>query len=831
MILSFCLSLSFASAAQVRKTLQEKYDRFEYLSFYEELEKSDQLSKDELVLGVEVAYELGRHEQCVSYIDQVNNLGELPERLKSIQKDIEQNTSRALVVDPRLKVRKLYGESGRDEFMSLIMDGQLLFSSNAAETKPVMNDVRTERPFLRIRKAGLNAGEVEGTKLLLKQRLNNLGPICRYNEGYILTQNYTGKSKQRNLRLVFLDSEFKEIGDFPYNHPKYSIGHATYHPESKKMVFASDMPKGNGETDLWVSTFDNETWTEPVRFGEDLNTSGNEMFPMILGDQLYFASNGRDGFGGLDIYKCDFNNPINPEHLPSPVNSRFDDFGFQWIEEDVKAVFNSNRGDGKHDDIYLLESGDVTFDCTRECANQSCVQFEVDGFDEVDPERYDFIWDMGDGTQLNGMFTAHCYKEIGTFDVKMSMVDLFTGERLENVMTKPIDIDSLSVNNPNFKITQAVVGQPMEMEDLGIFEEGVVAASIWEASSGEVSFDYLPRFVFKESGYVSVRRSIKLNEEDCCYQRFSQYIYVSPAKEEKDENSILANLSDDFGDGEYLVKVVFVNEKDQLAKDVQANLTSEEGKLLLDSLTNDTLMLRLNHHQSYSMMGANEVGEAIELLFSEGKTEQEFSFYRIELVESKDRFVVKVLDSNGNPIDGALLTSDGEQVQLGFSGNKAFDEKMSQLSASAKGYWPELVDADRLKNAENELVVTLEPMIVGKAFRLDNINFDLGKSNIRPDAARILDEVVKVLKQYPEMHIELSAHTDARGSDPSNLSLSDRRAKSSVKYLVNQGIEAERLIGKGYGEQVLLNDCKNGVRCSDKEHEENRRVEVKILKM
>lgn len=807
------------------------YDRFEYLGFCEELEKHDQLSKDELILGAEVTYELGRHQQSVSYIEQVQLLGELPDRLKSIQKDISQNASRELIVDPRLTVSELYGQTGSDEFMSLVLDGQMLFSSNAAETRPVMNDVRTERPFLMVRRAALKDGKVGDTKVLLKQKLNNLGPICRYNDGYILTQNYTGKSKQRNLKLVFLDANFEEVEEFPFNNPKYSVGHATYHPESKKVVFASDMPKGNGETDLWVSTFKNNSWSEPVRFGDGLNTSGNEMFPMFFGDQLYFASNGRDGFGGLDIYKCDFNNPTNPEHLPSPVNSRFDDFGFQWIEEDVRAAFNSNRGDGKYDDIYLLESGDVTFDCTRECANQSCVQFKVDGFDEVDPDRYDFIWNMGDGTELEGMFTAHCYKQIGTFDVTMSMVDLFTGERLENVMTRTIDIDSLSVNNPNFKITQAVVGQTMQIEDLGVFEEGAVAASIWEASSGEVSFDYLPTFVFAEPGYVSVRRSIKLNEDDCCYQRFNQYVYVSPAQEEGDDDSILASDLDDLGDGDYLVRVVFVNEDDQLAKDVQANLTDENGEVLLDTLTNDTLVLKLNHNQSYSMVGANSVGDATELLFSEGKTEQEFSFYRIELIEAKDKFVVKVVDPNGKAIDGARLGSDGEQIQLGFSGKKAFDEKMNELSASAKGYWPELISTDRIKNAENELTITLEPMVVGKAFRLDNINFDLGKSNIRPDAAKVLDEVVKVLKQYPEIHIELSAHTDARGSDPSNLSLSDRRAKSSVKYLVNQGIEAERLIGKGYGEQLLLNNCKNGVRCSDKEHEENRRVEVKILKM
>lgn len=129
------------------------------------------------------------------------------------------------------------------------------------------------------------------------------------------------------------------------------------------------------------------------------------------------------------------------------------------------------------------------------------------------------------------------------------------------------------------------------------------------------------------------------------------------------------------------------------------------------------------------------------------------------------------------------------------------------------------------------LADTISSLGVGDRFRLNNIHYDFDKDNIRPDAASILDTLVDILNQYPTMIIELSSHTDSRGSDQYNVNLADRRAKSAVAYLIAHGIERRRMFAKGYGEFLLLNGCSNGVPCSEAEHQENRRTEVKILKL
>lgn len=116
-----------------------------------------------------------------------------------------------------------------------------------------------------------------------------------------------------------------------------------------------------------------------------------------------------------------------------------------------------------------------------------------------------------------------------------------------------------------------------------------------------------------------------------------------------------------------------------------------------------------------------------------------------------------------------------------------------------------------------------------KVLKLEPIYFDFDKSNIRPDAATELAKVVEVLREYPSMKIDVRSHTDSRGKDAYNMALSDRRAKSTIQWIVDQGIARSRVSGKGYGESQLINRCKNGVKCSDVEHEENRRSEFIVL--
>ncbi len=118
---------------------------------------------------------------------------------------------------------------------------------------------------------------------------------------------------------------------------------------------------------------------------------------------------------------------------------------------------------------------------------------------------------------------------------------------------------------------------------------------------------------------------------------------------------------------------------------------------------------------------------------------------------------------------------------------------------------------------------------LGKTMKLNPIYFELDKYDIRKDAKIELEKIAQaMLKAYPTLNIQIGAHTDSRATDHYNLVLSEKRAESTMQYLISRGISPSRISGKGYGETQLLNRCSNGVRCPEKDHQKNRRTEFII---
>jgi outer membrane protein OmpA-like peptidoglycan-associated protein/tetratricopeptide (TPR) repeat protein len=131
-------------------------------------------------------------------------------------------------------------------------------------------------------------------------------------------------------------------------------------------------------------------------------------------------------------------------------------------------------------------------------------------------------------------------------------------------------------------------------------------------------------------------------------------------------------------------------------------------------------------------------------------------------------------------------------------------------------------------NVNEFIELGIEKIEVNKTIEIPNIYYDLGKWAIRPDAAVELDKVVKFMEDNPTLQIELGSHTDARGNSNSNETLSQKRAESAVNYIVSKRIDKQRIVAKGYGESKLKNGCKDGVKCSEEEHQQNRRTEIRV---
>jgi outer membrane protein OmpA-like peptidoglycan-associated protein len=115
--------------------------------------------------------------------------------------------------------------------------------------------------------------------------------------------------------------------------------------------------------------------------------------------------------------------------------------------------------------------------------------------------------------------------------------------------------------------------------------------------------------------------------------------------------------------------------------------------------------------------------------------------------------------------------------------------------------------------------------------KLRNIYYNFNKWNIRSDAAKELRRVAAFMSNMQNVNVELRSHTDSRGRAAYNKWLSQKRAQSAVNYLVRQGIGSSRLTAVGLGETELLNSCHDGIKCSLKSHQVNRRTEFKVVKI
>ena len=214
------------------------------------------------------------------------------------------------------------------------------------------------------------------------------------------------------------------------------------------------------------------------------------------------------------------------------------------------------------------------------------------------------------------------------------------------------------------------------------------------------------------------------------------------------------------------------------------------------------------------------------------------------------RIIGKVLDKNTNlTLDKAMVTlydSRGKELArttTNGTGDFVFEKVLSNATYTTQASKETYSTNDThlsLALYEREVSTTIvldqdkykleQGLDLAKALSLRHIYFDLDKSNIRPDARVELEKIVEVLSQNPTIKIEIGSHTDSRQSKAYNQALSQRRAQSTLNYLAKRGINKNRLTAKGYGETQLVNNCDDGVSCSETEHQLNRRSTFVIVK-
>ncbi len=704
---------------------------------------------------------------------------------------------------------------------------------------------------------------------------DHVGPICFNQDGTEAIfsqvshrkQPVFGKVKYRpqlySAKLV--NGKWKEVEKLPFVKVNYSYAQPALSTDGKKLYFASDAIGGEGGKDIFVSERTESGWSEPKPLS--VNTSGDEVFPTILGNTLYFSTTGRQGNGGLDLYKSELKNGEwgEPEWLGPTINSSEDDFGMVFNPNKISGYFSSNRANGEgEDDIYyfnLIEkvtlednfiAGQFTY---RRLNGENADGLEVLLVDDegnivmrtTTDENGEFVFKNIDfnekytiklGEEDDEVLLTLFGKDSNSFLIsnkdgefvyrKLSKDKVGTMALLED---EDFDLETGKGTLNGQFVYERLDGSPSDMEVLLVDEDGNIVMRTKTDEYGNFQFKNIP----SDKNYL-----VKIEDDE----DIGLLIF------DKDDN-VVATLSKD-ETGEFVYRRLDLDN----ARDIDL-LTDDESQLVFTkkrmAITGEFDYSRLNGEKPESLPFEILDGEGNLIIRGKANKDGYFSYNNLPIkkelvfkldddspyletdlgliILSRTHDVVIVLnkDENGyfvyhrlsgdtsavTMLDGGedpdLQIRDGNNGGNQSGGNDGANGESGNGSQQSGGSQGELGNGTVVHNALPAL---------------HTIYYKRGKSSIKYSDFKKLDEVAKALKNDPKLVIEISSHASAIASEEFNQELSERRLRKIVEYLNEKGVSSSQIKGSAYGESMLVNKCKTED-CPDSEHRANRRTELR----
>jgi outer membrane protein OmpA-like peptidoglycan-associated protein len=597
-------------------------------------------------------------------------------------------------------------------------DGIVFISTNPVGLKKNKDERLNLTAMSILRSKRDSEGTLQAPEAFAKElsSLNHEGPVCfdRTTETIYFSTNAVIKGREKIAKDDILKMRLyssKKSGavwstpePLPFNNNEFDDCHPSISIDGDKLFFASNRPGGQGGMDIYVTYRVGESWSEPVNLGPGVNTAGNEAFPFIHADNtLYFASDGLEGKGGLDLFYVvpEGTTWTKPVNLGAPFNTAGDDLGLIVDLDKINGYYSSNGAGGAGgDDIYSFHTENGNLD------DYLLQNFRV-------PDRNLAVrviaTDRESGAPVSDATVRVLQYDVNTVIGKDEYGNLITIQK-ENGQ------DVMRVAQPD----KGIMGNT---DPGGLFNT--------ELRPGSYAF------TVKKQGYKSKQARAAIN---------------------KPTNEVYVQLERDLNDGKVHWNASVFNyvTNAPLAGSVLVLTNKSDG-------SRDTVVADANGQIDYYLMPNTK--------------------YDLDLYQG------------GRLIGSTDITTEG---------------------------WS-------LPNQIMMQTINVGTALSGTVIELPNIYYNFNDATLRPDARKDLYLVLALLKQHPNVTIELSSHTDSRGTTTYNQELSQRRANGVVEFLAGQGVARNRMKPIGYGETRLRNNCRDGVQCTEEEHARNRRTEVRIL--
>ncbi len=743
------------------------------------------------------------------------------------------------------------------EFCPVIYKDKLIFTSD--RTQDLLNntsDSWTKRPFLNEYYVSITGKKDSNLILSDKAKLMPWPVNTDYHDGpisfdetsgtlYLTRVNYEVRKKDKDFvnRPQIYSSKSKGNGwgtmqPFQYNNEIYSIAHPSVSADGQWLFFSSDMPGGMGGTDIYQCHKEGEGWGQPQNLGDEVNSKSDEVFPYIRKDGLLFFSSDRStGFGGLDVFaaiKID-NKFGNVSNLGAPLNSSTDDFGIVFTDDLTRGYFSSDRASGKGaDDIYsfialnkyitiegkLLLSQNINDPLRNikikllrqdgtvvETATTDSVGYFK--FSKLDPDN-SYMVQIDETNPIlvdkNKVYMANTDDKIVRVIVINDRAEKFVFQNLpldpNELALIPAENDASFVGNLFYGIDPS---RPLANTKVNLVnDKGEIIGTTITNGKGGFVFRNLPA----DQNFL-----VKVDESDPQLEAGTKISITNKKGEEiqstKAGNKGQFNFTFLAADKSTLKEMSV--EDTEIKFDFKGKLSNENKSPLVNSIINLV----------------NEKGEVLSTTRTDGKG----GFQFINLPTDKTMlFALEEGDSKFQGSTKLFLTDANGNIIKEFTRNKngKFDFTLLPTDINKLGeIYVEDPQGLTLHLKAKPSAIVAKPTV--KLQKIENMYYDFNEYLILPQSIKTLYKIKYILLDNPNYNIQLYSYTDSRGSDAYNLKLSMRRAQSVKDFLILEGIEASRITAKGFGEINLINNCVNGVECSDEEHSLNRRTEIKLL--
>jgi outer membrane protein OmpA-like peptidoglycan-associated protein/tetratricopeptide (TPR) repeat protein len=658
----------------------------------------------------------------------------------------------------------------------------------------------------------------------------------------------------------------------------YHESSACFSFDKKTIYFVSDKPGGYGGRDIYYTDKKEDgTWGIPQNLGRTINTKYDEerLYIHPNGKTIFFSSQGHNSMGGYDIFfsELDENGKWGkPENLGYPINGPDDEISFVVTAEGNRGYYSSYRPGGKGDrDIYLIRFGISSkmgkFNREDDIISKKKIMKEKEfiaeltkiGIAPIEVEDTLPIMPVETMANLNDMadiWDAEIAELLSLLENTTDQKEINNLKQQVSVKREELVVLRLAANLDNYStFEQQVKLREDEISSLEVQLDSANKKKVIRNLEAQINVQR-EELELLQSAYV--RGKQKLAEENSDKLDIKQN--VSVIEHDSTESNLFVNQNNLTDVPENEIDVVNIQKEelflidyngkynaftedqlDQKMSNLSSTITKENIelknlKLKLALAATEEEFTRLEQEVKVKEQNIRVIKQEMNLLIDAVKVDEALAEEKIKIEDVNNINaaveIAKIEMSNNENVDATVINQTENQVTDMQNVTNTEDSVSEAINTTEKESTLVANGTSETNTENSQTSEDVQALEQGSSMILENVLFDYDKSTLRSESYETLDKLVTVMKQPPaKSKVELSGHTDSKGSNDYNQKLAERRAQSVVNYLIEKGISKDRLVAKGYGESrpAAPNSMPDG---SDNPtgRQLNRRTELKLLK-